>query len=284
VDVKKLNWLEILLECSYKMRKETLKLYGSPKAAISFGVGAGGDNSKRIDLAAEKALIDCLSKYEISCTLVSEEAGTKKIGFGYPEYYVVTDPVDGTTNAIRGVPFCANVIAVSKSPFLKDVETAIVHDIIHNVIYSAQKNKGAFRNGEKIKTSKKSEITDAVIGIDFNTINIEKLVNKLKRLLKITNHFRHFGANALEVCYVAEGITDAFIDIRGKLRVTDIVASYLILKEAGGTILSPEGNELDIPLEATQRLSFVAASNMSIYNSIKKIMKPDDIKDPTFEE
>ena len=103
-------------------------------------------------------------------------------------------------------------------------------------------------------------------------------------MLKITNHFRHFGANALEVCYVAEGITDAFIDIRGKLRVTDIVASYLILKEAGGTILSPEGNELDIPLEATQRLSFVAASNMSIYNSIKKIMKPDDIKDPTFEE
>jgi myo-inositol-1(or 4)-monophosphatase len=187
--------------------------------------------------------------------------------------------VDGTTNAIRGLPFSANVIAVSKSPFLKDVETAIVHDIIHNVIYSAQKNRGAFRNGEKITTSKKNEITDAVIGIDFNTINIEELIKKLKGLLRITKHFRHFGANALEVCYVADGKIDAFVDIRRKLRITDIVSSYLILKEAGGIILSPEGNEFNIPLEATQRLSFIAASNMSIYESIKKTMKPVDIKD-----
>jgi myo-inositol-1(or 4)-monophosphatase len=255
------------------MRNATLKFYGSPKAAVNFGVGAGGDTSKRIDLAAEKALINCLSKHEVSCTLVSEEAGTKKIGFGHPEYYVITDPVDGTTNAIRGLPFSANVIAVSKSPFLKDVEAAIVYDIIHNVIYSAQKNKGSFRNGKIINTSKKSEIKDAVFGIDFNTIKIEELVKKLKGLLKFTNHFRHFGANALEVCYVADGSIDAFIDIRGKIRVTDIVSSYLILREAGGIILSPEGNELNIHLSATQRLSFIAASNIGVYEAIKNIMK-----------
>ena len=280
MDVKKLNWLEILIECSRKMRNATLKFYGSPKAALSFGVGAGGDTSKRIDLAAEKALIDCLSKHEISCTLISEEAGTKKIGFGNPEYYVITDPVDGTTNAIRGLPFSANVIAVSTSPYLKDVETAVVHDIIHDVIYSAQINKGAYRNGEKIKTSKKTEITDAVIGIDFNTIKVQELVIKLKELLKITNHFRHFGANALEVCYVADGMIDAFIDIRGKLRVTDVVSSYLILKEAGGIILSLDGNELDVPLGATERVSFIAASNIGIYEAIKKTIMPDNINGP----
>ncbi len=280
--MKKLNWSEILLECSHKMRNAALKFYGSPKAAVNFGVGAGGDTSKRIDLAAEKALIDCLSKHEVSCILVSEEAGTKKIGFGYPEYHIITDPVDGTTNAIRGLPFSANVIAVSKSPFLKDVETAIVHDIIHNVIYLAQKNKGAFRNGQTINTSKNSEIKDAVIGIDFNTMKIEELINKLKGLLKFTNHFRHFGANALEVCYVAEGMIDAFIDIRGKIRVTDIVASYLIIKEAGGVILSPEGNELNIPLSASQRLSFIAASNIRVYEAIKRTIKPDNMKDPAF--
>ncbi len=254
------------------MRKATLKFYGSPKGAISFGVGAGGDKSKRIDLAAEKALIDCLGKHEISCTLISEEVGTKKVGFGNSEYYIVTDPVDGTTNAVRGLPFSANVIAVSKSPFLKDIETAIVHDIFHDIIFSAQKDRGAFRNGKTIKTSKKSEIADAIIGIDFNTMKIEEVMAKIKGLLKFTNHFRHFGANALEVCYVADGMTEAFIDIRGKLRVTDIVSSYLILKEAGGIILSPEGNELNVPLEATQRLSFIAAANIKIYETIKKII------------
>ena len=148
-----MNWLEILTECSQKMREAALKFYGSPEAAVGFGVGAGGDMSKRIDLAAEKALIDCLKEQEISCTLVSEEAGTKKIGSEPSEYYVTTDPVDGTTNAVHGLPFSAVVIAVSRRPWLRDVETAVVADIIHDITYTAQKNGGAFKNGERIKPS-----------------------------------------------------------------------------------------------------------------------------------
>ena len=267
-----MDWLEIMQECSQKMRRAALRFYGSPKAAVGFGVGAGGDTSKRIDLAAEKALIDCLSKHEISCTLVSEEAGTKKIGFGHSEFYVTTDPVDGTTNAVRGLPFSANVIAVSRGPFLQDVETAIVHDIVHDITYTAQKDGGAFRNGKRIKPSETSEIADAVIGVDLNTFRIEELVIKLEGLFKIGNHFRHFGANALEICYVADGRTDAFVDIRDKLRVTDMVASYLILREAGGIIVTPEGEELNVPLAATQRLSFIAASNRKMYEAIKKAL------------
>jgi myo-inositol-1(or 4)-monophosphatase len=267
-----MDWLEILQECSQKMRRAALRYYGSPKAAVGFGVGAGGDTSKRIDLAAEKALIDCLNKHEISCTLVSEEAGTKQIGYATSEYYVTTDPVDGTTNAVRGLPFSANVIAVSRSPWLKDVETAIVSDIVHDITYTAQKNGGAFKNGKRIKPSETSEIADAVIGVDLNTFKIEELLAKLEGLFRVGKHFRHFGANALEICYVADGSTDAFIDIRGKLRVTDMVASYLILREAGGIIVSPEGKELNVPLAATQRLSFIAASNKRIYEAITEAL------------
>jgi myo-inositol-1(or 4)-monophosphatase len=267
-----MDWTKILQECSQKMRRAALRYYGSPKAAVGFGVGAGGDTSKMIDLAAEKALIDCLSKHEISCTLVSEEAGTKKIGFGPSEYYVTTDPVDGTTNAVRGLPFSANVIAVSREPWLRDVETAIVTDIIHGTTYTAQKNKGAFKNDERIKTSETSDLEDALVGVDLNTFKIEKLVTKLEGLFKRGKHFRHFGANALDICYVADGSTDAFIDIRGKLRVTDMAASYLILREAGGIMVSPEGEELNAPLEPTQRLSFIAAANNRIYEAIQEAL------------
>jgi len=267
-----MDWLEIIQECSQKMRRAALRYYGSPKAAVGFGVGAGGDTSKRIDLAAEKALIECLSKHEVSCTLVSEEAGTKQIGYAPSEYYVTTDPVDGTTNAVRGLPFSANVIAVSRGPWLQDVETAIVTDLVHGITYTAQKNRGAFKNGERIKPSETSEIEDAVIGVDLNTFKIEELVTKLEGLFKRAKHFRHFGANALEICYVADGSTDAFIDIRGKLRVTDMVASYLILREAGGIMVSPEGEELNVPLAATQRLSFIAASNKRIYEAIREAL------------
>ncbi len=267
-----MNWLEIIQECSQKMRKESLKFYGSPEAAVGFGVGAGGDTSKRIDLAAEKALIDCLNEHEVSCTLVSEEAGTKKIGSEPSEIYVTTDPVDGTTNAVRGLPFSATVIAVSRGPWLKDVETAIVSDLVHDITYTAQKKGGAFKNGEKIKPSKISNLEDAVIGVDLNTFRIGELVTKLEGLFKKGKHFRHFGANAQEICYVADGSTDAFIDIRGKLRVTDMVASYLILREAGGIIVTPEGEELNVPLAATQRLSFIAASNKKMYEAIKEAL------------
>jgi len=267
-----MDWMEILQECSQKMRRAALRYYGSPKAAVGFGVGAGGDTSKRIDLAAEKALIDCLSKHEISCTLVSEESGTKKIGFGPSEYYVTTDPVDGTTNAVRGLPFSATVIAVSREPWLRDVETAIVTDIIHDIAYTAQKNGGAFKNGKRIKTSETSDLEEALIGVDLNTFKIEELVTKLEGLFKRGKHFRHFGANALDICYVADGSTDAFIDIRGKLRVTDMVASYLILREAGGIMVSPEGEELNVPLAATQRVSFIAAANSRIYEAIQEAL------------
>jgi len=267
-----MNWLEILQECSQKMRKAALKLYGSPEAAVGFGVGAGGDTTKKIDLAAEKALIDCLNKHKISCTLVSEEAGTQKIGAEASEIYVTTDPVDGTTNATRGLPFSAAVIAVSRGPWLKDVETALVTDLVHDITYTAQKNGGAFRNGERIKPSETSELADAVVGVDLNTFKIEELVTKLKGLFKRGKHFRHFGANALEICYVADGSTDAFVDIRGKLRVTDMVASYLILREAGGIMVTPEGEELNVPLAATQRLSFIAAANKKMYEAIKEAL------------
>jgi len=254
------------------MRKEILTFYGSPDAAIGFGIGAGGDTMKKIDLVAEKALIDVLEEHKVSCTLISEETGTRKIGPQPSEFYVTTDPVDGTTNAVRGIPFMATAIAVSKAPYLKDVKTALVSDIFHNVTYTAQRDQGAFRNGEKIQPSQTSSLEEAVVGVDFNTLRLGELVAKLEEVLIRTRHLRHLGANALEICYVADGAIDAFIDIRGKLRVTDVAASYLILLEAGGIMVTPEGNQLNVPLAATQRVAFVAAANKRIYENIKKFL------------
>ena len=267
-----MDWLSILKECSQKMRKEVLTFYGSPDAAIGFGIGAGGDTMKKIDLVAEKALIDVLEKHEVSCTLVSEETGTKKIGPQSSEFYITTDPVDGTTNAVRGIPFMATAIAVSKAPYLKDVETALVSDLFHNVTYTTQRDQGAFRNGKKIKPSQTTSLEEAVVGVDFNMFRLGELVARLEGVLMRTRYLRHLGANALEVCYVADGTTDAFIDIRGKLRVTDIAASYLIIREAGGIIVTPEGTELNAPLDATQRVAFIAAANKMIYETIKMFL------------
>jgi myo-inositol-1(or 4)-monophosphatase len=267
-----MDWLGILEECSQKMREEILTFYGSPDAAIGFGIGAGGDTMKKIDLVAEKALIDVLEDHKVSCTLISEETGKRKIGSHPSEFYVTTDPVDGTTNAVRGLPFMATAIAVSKAPYLKDVETALVFDLFHKVAYTAQRDQGAYRNEEKIEPSGTFSLEEAIVGVDFNTLRLRELVASLEEVLIRTRHLRHLGANALEICYVADGTTDAFIDTRGKLRATDVAASYLILLEAGGIMVTPEGNELNVPLEATQRVSFIAAANKKLYEAIRRLL------------
>lgn len=268
------DWLNTLKACSQKIRKEVLPLFGSADAAIGFGRGAGGDIMKKIDLSAEKALIDTLQDSGASCTLISEESGVKKIGSQPSNFYVTTDPVDGTTNAVRGIPFIATSIAVSKAPYLKDVEVALVSDLIHDITYTAKRGYGAFKNENRIQAPSTSTLEKAVIGFDLSTVEKKEFITSLIMVLGKTKHLRHLGANALELCYVADGITDAFIDLRGKLRVTDIAGAYLILREAGGIMVTLEGKELNAPLTTTQRVSFIAAANTLLYETIKKLLRP----------
>lgn len=268
-----MNWITLLETCSKRIRKNVLELFGSAEAGVAFGVGAGGDAMKKIDLAAEEALAETLRDQGVSYTLISEETGVTKFGSHPSDYYLTFDPVDGTTNAIRGLPFMATSIAVSREPSLQDVEVALVTDLFHGVTYTAQRGKGALRNGKRIKPSQTSSLEEAIVGVDFTTFKIRELVASLSSVLSKVRYARHLGANALEICYVADGTTDGFIDIRGKLRVTDIAAAYLILREAGGIMVTPEGGEMKVPLAPTQRVSFIAAANFAMYKSIEELLR-----------
>ena len=267
-----MNKLLLLKKCAQNIRKKALPLIAKPQAAETYGKGAGGDQMKKIDLIAEKALIEVLEKNEASCTLISEESGTKIIGQKPSEYYLTTDPIDGTTNAIRGLPFVATSLATSETKNISDIDTALVSDILNNITYTATRGKGAHRNEQKIRPSTRSSLEEAVIGMDLGTPKKEELTPHFITLLQKTKHLRHLGANALEICYVADSTTDAFIDIRGKLRVTDVAAAYLILLEAGGTMTTLQGKELNVPLTPTQRVSFIATANKQLHEVVRRIL------------
>jgi myo-inositol-1(or 4)-monophosphatase len=258
------------------MQKQILPLIGSTEAKVEFGVGAGGDIKKQIDIAAENALISTLRQNDVSCTVISEEAGLKQIGSKPTDFYVVTDPLDGTTNALRGLPFMDISIAVSETPYLLDIETALVTDVLRNITYTARRGIGAYKNDKPIKPADTTLLDEAVIGIDFNTFKARHLMSRLIKLVEKAKHLRHLGANALEICYVGDGTTDAFIDIRGKLRVTDIAAAQLILREAGGIITTPDDKTLNAPLEPTQKVSFLAAANNTIYSILRKLLQESE--------
>jgi myo-inositol-1(or 4)-monophosphatase len=268
------DWLQVLLQCEENVVVHIRPLFKTLKEPQpDLGRGAGGDQMKLVDLAAEKAIVEVLLQHGVSFTLVSEESGIKEFGANAKECYVTVDPIDGTTNLVRGLPFYCSSIAVSRKPMLSDVHAGIVADLFHGTTYTATKSNGAFRDGEKIATSTVTSLAEAVIGLDLNTFKAKEIEPKLSELIQNTKHIRHFGANALELCFVAEGLTDAFVDIRGKLRTTDVAAGFLILKEAGGTISAPDGQAMDVKLDPRQTLKFVASGNAKIHKSILSLLK-----------
>lgn len=262
-----MDWLEILTESTQRIKAVVTPLIKTSIAQESYGRGAGGDSMKHIDLEAERALVETLTEHNLDFTLISEETGVKRFG-SKPSYFVTADPIDGTTNALKGIPFACTSIAISKMPRLSTVESAAIADLFHDSTYLAQKNLGAFCNFRKIAPAQTSELTEAVLGLDLNSCGVAELSSKLNRLLAQTKHVRHLGANALELCYVADGTIDAFVDVREKLRITDIAAAVLIVEEAGATVTSPSGAPLTNALEPTERVALVAAGNSCLHRTI----------------
>jgi myo-inositol-1(or 4)-monophosphatase len=269
------NWQQIFAECKNNIQtniQPCLKTLRDPQPNL--GMGAGGDMMKPVDLAAETAIIDTLKQHSASFTLISEESGIKTYGNSPKDCFLCVDPIDGTTNLMHGLPFYCSSIAVSHKPELADVFAGMVVDLVHDVTYTAFKGEGAYRNREKMWSSKIESLDEAVVGLDLNTYKAKAVVPKVTDLIENTKHIRHFGANALEVCYVANGLTDAFIDLRGKIRTTDVAAGFLIVKEAGGTVTTPDNKPLNVKLDPKQTLSFVASGNMQIHQKIVSLVKP----------
>jgi myo-inositol-1(or 4)-monophosphatase len=156
---------------------------------------------------------------------------------------------------------------------LDTVHAGLVADLFQDVTYFGEKGIGAFRDGHRLVPSNIVSLEEAVIGMDLNSFKVERIVPKLTRLIGRTKHIRHFGANALELCFVADGKTDAFIDVRGKLRTTDMAAAWLIVHEAGAVMTGSDGTELRVRLDPKQKVEFVASANPGIHRIILELMK-----------
>ncbi|MCW4004479.1 MAG: fructose 1,6-bisphosphatase [Candidatus Bathyarchaeota archaeon] len=272
---KQINWQLIFKECKTQIEAGIIPhLTTLRQPQPDLGRGAGGDAVKPVDLAAETAIIKTLQQHGVSFTLVSEESGIKEFGNSAKECYVTVDPIDGTTNLMHGLPFYASSIAVSHKPELADVYAALVADLAHGITYTAFKGEGAYRDGERISTSKNTSLDEACLGLDINNYQAKPMLPKVSALIEKTRHIRHFGANALEVCYVADGSTDAFIDLRGKIRTTDVAAGFLIVKEAGGIVSTADNKEINVGLDPKQSLSFIASGNAELHKKILNLVKP----------
>lgn len=255
---------EILENACNKVHKNTKNLVGNSQGSEVMGKGAGGDNSRRIDIIAESTVLEVLKEHNFHPNIVGEECGSIEGEKGY----LIMDAIDGTLNSIRGLPFFCCSLAYASDYNLKSVSEAAIIDLTNGDLYSASKSNGAYLNGKPITKSNRE--TDLMVGINISGMNLMKF-KLLERVLDKANHIRHLGANALELCFLARGYLDAYIDIRDKIRATDMAAAYLIVHETGGKIFDLSGKILDSPLAVDARMSFIAIGDdkkMQIINDI----------------
>ncbi len=267
-------WSRISYEIMEEVNEVISPLVGQKKAGETIKMGADGTPTKLIDLAAEEKVIEVLENTGKPLTLVSEEIGELKLGDSPSEFVLVVDPLDGTSNAVKNIPAYGISLAIGdisnseSSMTTDDLELGFVKNFATGDIYHAVKGRGAALNGKEIFTSNKDDLSRSLIGAYVYRADMEKM----DRLCKMIKRMRILGSVAIELCYVAQGIYDAFLDVRGNQRITDLAAAKLIVEEAGGVVTNEYGQPLCGKLNVLERTSIVASGNKNIHQELIRII------------
>jgi myo-inositol-1(or 4)-monophosphatase len=228
-------------------------LAGTPRGGITVKMGADLTPTKLIDQVAEDCIISYLRDDPLCSLLVSEEAG--KVEFPGNGGTIFLDPLDGTFNAIAGIPFYALSIAYAEDGVVRQ---AFVRNLASGETFTAVKGKYARCDDKPLRVSEVSHLDEAamsVYGRKFDPSRMMQLGQKIRR-------WRLLGASALELCYIGCGRIDGFVDLRETLRVTDAAAGMLVCTEAGGTVSDLDGKEIRFPNEVTIGRCLVATNGV----------------------
>ena len=248
-----MEFLSACKEMTTAVKDAICDMEGTPAAGDTLRIGADLTPTKRIDQAAEDCIVEYLSSHHLCSLLVSEELGKKEFGSGKGTIFL--DPIDGTYNAVAGIPFYALSIAYAVHG---EVTQAFVCNLANGETFTAVRGKFSYCNNRPIRVSGISQLDEcamSVYGRKFDPTRVLQLGMKIRR-------WRLFGASALELCYVGCGRIDGFIDLRGTLRVTDAAAGMLVCTEAGGMVTDLEGNQIRFPDEVTIGKCLDATNNV----------------------
>jgi myo-inositol-1(or 4)-monophosphatase len=188
-----------------------------------------------VDRAAEQAIVDILLKAYPDHAILAEESGAS----GDSEYTWIIDPLDGTTNFIHGFPQYAVSIALRHR---EHVTQAVVFDPTRNELFTASRGRGAFLNERRIRVSRRTKLSECLIGTGFPFRSFEHLDEYVRMFRSVTEHtagIRRPGAAALDLAYVAAGRLDGFWEIG--LSPWDMAAGSLLILEAGGLVSDFKG-------------------------------------------
>lgn len=196
-----------------------------------------GDFVSEVDRDAEAAIIDVLKAAYPSHAILAEESGAK----GNSDHVWIIDPLDGTTNFLRGVPqYCVSIALAVKG----QVTQGVVFDPLKNELFTASRGNGAYLNDRRIRVASTRLLADSLIGTGFPFKKDSDFDGYLRAFGEMTRRcagIRRPGAAALDLAYVACGRYDGFWE-QG-LSKWDMAAGTLMVREAGGIVSDFAGSD-----------------------------------------
>lgn len=218
-----------------------------------------------IDQRAEQEIINIIRKAYPTHAILAEESG--ETAGDAADYQWIIDPIDGTRNFIHGFPYFCISIAVK---YKNKIEHGVIYDPVHQELFTATRGKGAHLNDRRIRVSPRKHLEDCLLGTGFaykhsgESSHIPSLI--LQSFLPTCGDIRRAGAAALDLAYVACGRLDGFWEMG--LRVWDVAAGVLLIKEAGGIVCDLQGGEDYL------KNGNVVAANPIIIRQLLKLIKP----------
>ena len=237
-----------------------------PFAQKAIGVGAGGDKTFPVDKIAEDIIISELESSGLPLSIISEEYGLKEVNGGGSK--VIIDPIDGSKNAISGIPFFCTSIAVAEGATVGSITTAYVVNLINGDEFRAEKDKGTFMNGERVFSQKDEEFY--LVSYEAQTPGRD--IPRILPLLSKSRKTRCLGATALDLAYLSCGSISVFVT-PSLSRSFDFAGGWLLVREAGGVCTDLKGKALDdIDLGLGKSAPILSSGNEKLHERALEIL------------
>jgi myo-inositol-1(or 4)-monophosphatase len=262
------DWLELCRAAVSDVERVLERLPTRAEREPVVGQGLGGDETTAIDQAAEEVILERVR--EAAGAVVSEEVG--RVG-GEALPLLVVDPIDGSLNAKRGIPFFSLSIAVAEGENMGDVVFGFVRDFGSGEEWTARRGEGAWLNGEALGAERPK---DEIEILSFEATRTSLVAQEAPKVADLAYRLRIMGSLALSLCHLAAGRVDAVCSLK-PARSVDIAAAQLLCRELGLAIdlFDVEEPFAAAPLDLEQRSRVAAAGSETACARLASALRGD---------
>jgi myo-inositol-1(or 4)-monophosphatase len=265
-------WLETCRACVRDIESVLEALPTRVEREPVIRVGEGGDETTAIDQGAEDAVVERLHALGEDFVLVSEELGTRSFGTGGATR-VVVDPIDGSVNAKRGIPFFSFSLAVADGATMGDVRFGYVYDFGSGEEWTAERGGGAFLDGARLGGQQPKA---AIEILSFEGTTTPTIAAHVGDMAGVAARLRVMGSLALSLCHLAAGRVDGVVSLK-PARSVDIAAAQLLVRETGLAIDLFEDPPLAVaPLDLGARSRLAAARTPELVDGLAAALRASD--------